>query len=213
MFVEPMLLTEYEKPFDDENYIFEPLLDGHRLQLSFVGSKPTLYTRHFNEVTRQYPELHNVPLREPADVLLDGEVTYVNPLTGAMEYDSLQERYRMKKEPSIREAKRMMPVRFFVFDILYYNGLDLRQKPLLERKRLLEYILEDNAYFRKMLYVEREGSAIFDLVRRSDLEGIACKRKDSIYSEGRQNSWLKVMNEEYGSLPPAVAKEKNRVAE
>jgi DNA ligase-1 len=212
MFVKPMLFTEYDKPFDDENFIFEPLLDGHRLQLSFVGSKATLYTRHFNDVTRQYPELHNVPLREPADILLDGEVTYVNPFTGAIEYESLQERYRLKKEPSIREAKRTKPVQFFVFDILYYNGLDLRQKPLLERKRLLEYVLEDNAYFKKMLYVEKEGAAIFDLVKRSDLEGIACKRKDSTYSEGRQKSWLKVMNEEYGSLPSAAAQKKTCLA-
>jgi len=212
MFVEPMLLTEYEKPFDDDDFIFEPLLDGHRLQLSFVGNKAALYTRHFNEVTRQYPELHNVPLREPADVLLDGEVTYVNPFTGAIEFESLQERYRLKKEPSIREAKRTMPVQFFVFDILYYNGLDLRQTPLLERKRLLEYILEDNAYFKKMLYVEREGAAIFDLVRRSDLEGIACKRKDSIYAEGRRESWLKVMNDDYRSLSMASDQKKTSIA-
>lgn len=213
MFVEPMLLTEYEKPFDDDDFIFEPLLDGHRLQLSFMGSKAALYTRHFNEVTRQYPELHNVPLREPADVLLDGEVTYVNPFTGAIEFESLQERYRLKKEPSIREAKRTKPVQFFVFDILYYNGLDLRQKPLLERKRLLEYILEDNAYFKKMLYVEREGAAIFDLVRRSDLEGIVCKRKDSTYAEGRQESWLKVINDNYKSLSMASDQKKTSIAE
>lgn len=200
MFVEPMLLREYEKAFDDDNFIFEPLIDGQRLQLSFVASKATLYTRHFNEVTRQYPELHNVPLREPADVLLDGEVTYVNPNTGAIEYESLQERFRLKKEPSIRDAKRTKPVQFFVFDILYYNGLDLRQKPLLERKKLLEYILEDNAYFKKMMYVEKQGTAIFDLVKKSDLEGVACKRKDSTYYEGRGESWLKVINSDYGSL-------------
>lgn len=200
MFVKPMLLTEHEKPFDDDNYLFEPIIDGHRLQLSFIGGKPKLYTRHCNEVTRQYPELHNVPLREPADVLFDGEVAYVNPISGAFEFHTLQERYRLKKEPSIRDAKRSNPVLFFVFDLLYYNGVDLRQHPLLERKRLLSYILEDNAYFKKMLYVEKEGSALYELVKSSDLEGVACKRKDSVYSEGRRDSWLKVMNGEYKNL-------------
>ena len=201
MFMKPMLMTEREKPFDDEDYIFEPIIDGHRLQLSFISDRARLYTRHNNDVTRQYPELHNVPLSVPADVVLDGEVAYVNPYTGAAEYGTLQERYRLKKEPRIRDAKKIHPVKFFVFDILYYNGEDLRQTPLLERKKLLNYILEDNAYYKKMLFVEREGKALFDLVKRSDLEGVACKRKDSVYSEGRAESWLKVRNEEYGALP------------
>lgn len=194
MFVEPMLLMEHDKPFDDENFIFEPLINGHRLQLSFIRSKATLYTRYRNEVTRQYPELHNVPLGEPADVILDGEVAYVNPDTGVIDFHSLQERFRMKKEARIREAKKTMPVQFFVFDLLFYNGMDLRQKPLLERKKLLDTILEDNAFFKKMLYVENEGTAIFDYVKSSALEGIACKRKDSIYCEGREQSWLKIIN-------------------
>lgn len=68
--------------------------------------------------------------------------------------------------------------------------------------------MEDNAYFKKMLYVEREGAAIFDLVRRSDLEGIACKRKDSTYAEGRQESWLKVINDDYKSLSMASDQKK-----
>lgn len=201
MFMKPMLMTEREKPFDDEAYIFEPIIDGHRLQLSFISNRARLYTRHYNDVTRQYPELHNVPLSVPADVVLDGEVAYVNPNTGAVEYGTLQERYRLKKEPRIRDAKKIHPVKFFVFDILYFNGEDLRQTPLLERKKLLNSILEDNAYYKKMLFVEREGIALFDFVKRSDLEGLACKLKDSVYAEGRAESWLKVRNEEYGALP------------
>ncbi|WP_169084817.1 hypothetical protein [Paenibacillus sp. PL91] len=203
MFMKPMLMTRYEKPFDDENYIFEPIIDGHRLQLSFMASKAKLYTRHFNEITQQYPELHNVPLRKPADVVLDGEVAYVNPHTGAIEFDTLQERFRLKKQPRIRDARHTTPVKFFVFDILFYNGVDLRDTPLLERKRLLNVILEDNAYYKKMLFVDTNGRALFDLVKRSDLEGVACKRKDSVYAEGRGDSWLKVKNDEYGILPMA----------
>ncbi|WP_138753176.1 ATP-dependent DNA ligase [Paenibacillus sinopodophylli] len=200
MFMKPMLMTEHAKPFDDDNYIFEPIIDGHRLQLSFIQNKPKLYTRHFNDVTRQYPELHNVPLREPADVLLDGEVAYVNPDTGAFEFQTLQTRYRMRKEPAIREAKRTNPVQFFIFDLLYYNGVDLRPYPLLERKKLLNRILEDNHYFKKMFYMERNGSALFDLVTHCDGEGVACKRKDSVYSYGKQGGWLQVLSEDYKSL-------------
>ncbi|CAM4349236.1 ATP-dependent DNA ligase [Paenibacillus alkaliterrae] len=200
MFMKPMLMTEREEPFDDERFIFEPIIDGHRLQLSFIAGKAKLYTRHFNDVTRQYPELHNVPLREPADVVLDGEVAYVNPVTGAIEFVTLIERYRMKKEPCIREAKTRFPVIFFVFDILHYNGVDLRQKPLLERKRMLGELLENNAYYKKMLFVDGEGTSLFHLVKRTELEGVACKRKDSLYFEGKTENWLKVLNADYVNL-------------
>jgi DNA ligase-1 len=194
MFMKPMLMTELEKPFDDPDFIFEPMIEGQRLQLSFLGNKAKLYSRHFNDLTRQYPELHNVPLREPADVVLDGEVAYVDPLTGIVDFGRLQERYRLNKEPRIRDAKRMYPVKFFVFDILYYNGMDLRATPLHERKMLLNQVLEDNAFYTKMLFVDTEGIFLFNLVQRFGLEGIACKRKDSLYEEGRTSSWIKIRN-------------------
>lgn len=213
MFMKPMLMTEREKPFDDERYLFEPIIDGHRLQLSFVANKTKLYTRHFYDVTRQYPELHNVPLKEPADIVLDGEVAYVNPDTGAIEFDTLLERYKMKKDARIRDGKAMYPVIYFVFDILHYNGVDVRQQPLLERKKLLNDILEDNAYFKKMLFVEGEGKVLFDLVKRSELEGVACKRKDSLYFEGRSDSWLKVVNAEYADLHMSAIRKGVKAAE
>lgn len=55
MFMAPMLMSKHEEPFDDSEYIFEPMIDGHRLLLSFIGSKARLYTKHHNDVTRQYP--------------------------------------------------------------------------------------------------------------------------------------------------------------
>lgn len=213
MFLKPMLMTEHEMPFDDEDYIFEPVINGHRLQLSFIANRTRLYTRHYNEVTRQYPELHNVPLSEPADVVLDGEVAYVDPYTGVIDYGTLQERYRLTKEPRIRDAKHVHPVTFFVFDILYYNGADLRQTTLFERKKLLNHILEDNAYYKKMLFVEREGVALFDLVKQFDLEGVACKRKDSVYAEGRTDSWLRIKNREYSALSMKAGRKEARTSD
>lgn len=197
MFVKPMLMTEHKEPFDDERYLFEPMIDGHRLQLSFIANKATLYTRHCNDVTRQYPELHNVPLAEPADIILDGEVACFNPDTGYMEFDTLINRYKMKKDSRIHDAKKVIPVSYYVFDILYYNGKDLRDTPLLERKRLLDATLEENAYFKKLQFIEGKGQALFDFVKRLELEGVSCKRKDSLYAEGKTGGWLQVRNREY----------------
>lgn len=55
MFVSPMPLVERDTPFDDERYIFEPKIDGHRLLLSMENGIARLYTRHNHEVTSRYP--------------------------------------------------------------------------------------------------------------------------------------------------------------
>lgn len=200
MFLKPMQMTERKLPFDDERYLFEPLIDGHRLQLSFIGNKARLYTRHHNDVSKQYPELLNVPAIQPADFVLDGEVAYINPATGEAEFKTLIERFRLRKEPAIRDAKRLMPVHFFVFDVLYYNGVDMRSKPLAERKQLLQQIVENNAYYEQLPYVDGAGKALFDFVKQSGMEGIACKRKDSLYVAGDSGSWFKVKNPYYNDL-------------
>lgn len=192
MFIQPMLMTEREGPFTDDHYWFEPMVDGQRLQLHMFAGKVALLTRHGNDATAQYPELHNVPLSWPADVVLDGEATCLDPETGRADYARLQERFRMKGAPRIREARKTMPVVYFVFDILMYNGIDLRDLPLVSRRKLLETLLEDNHYYRKMKHWERDGHAVYEAAARLGLEGIAGKHKFSRYVEGRSDSWLRI---------------------
>ncbi len=79
-----------------------------------------MYTRHGNEVTRQHPELHDVPTS--SDFVLDGEVACVNPVTGAFEFESVMERFKLAKEARITEAARTRPVYFFAFDVLGVAG-------------------------------------------------------------------------------------------
>jgi len=57
MFISPMLLETVQAAFSDDNYIYEPKIDGHRLILSHINGQTRLYTRHNNDCTRQYPEL------------------------------------------------------------------------------------------------------------------------------------------------------------
>jgi ATP-dependent DNA ligase len=192
MLMKPMLFAERAEPFDDGRYLYEPLIDGHRLLLTVEGGRTRLLSRHGYDVTRQYPELHRVPLRKPVDAVLDGEVAYVNPATGRAEFDTLQRRYRMTRFSQILDGKKEFPVTYFVFDMLRYNNIDLRDKPLAFRKMLLRRILDDNAHFKVLGYAEREGRKMCRLAERAGLEGIACKRKDSRYEEGPGDGWLKI---------------------
>jgi len=197
MFIAPMLAEKREKPFDDDRYIFEPKIDGHRLILSMQNGVVRLYTRHGNEVTRQYPELHNVPIEDGSDVVLDGEVAYMDPETGAIEFEGIMERFRLKKPLSIREASIKRPVHYFVFDIMRYKGENVRSWPLTERKALLNEVLEDNRYYSRTLAVDGAGTALFEAILGKELEGIVAKRKDSPYVSRRDPNWLKIINYKY----------------
>lgn len=197
MFLSPMLLVKREEPFDDERYLFEPKIDGHRLILSMENGIVRLFTRHKNEVTSQYPELHNVPIEDNSDVVLDGEVACINPETGSIEFEMVMERFMMKKQFTIREAVVRQPVHFFVFDILRYKGEDLRSLPLLERKKILEQVLSVNNFISPLMRINDTGVSLFDAIQLKKLEGIVAKKKCSKYVGRRDANWIKIINYTY----------------
>jgi DNA ligase-1 len=197
MFLPPMLLEKRENPFDDERYLFEPKIDGHRLILSMENGDVRLFTRHNYEVTMQYPELHNVSIEDNSDVVLDGEVACLNPESGSIEFEMIMERFMLKKPIRIQEAVIRQPVHFFVFDILRYKGEDLRGRPLIERKMLLEQVLSANNFISSIMKVEDTGVSLFEAIREKKLEGIVAKKKNSKYVGRRDASWIKIINYTY----------------
>lgn len=199
LFIKPMLLEKCEKPFDDERFIYQPKIDGHRLILSRISDQVRLYTRHNNDITRQYPELHNIPIDGDVDIVLDGEVARMDE-TGWIDFELIMERFHLKKDPWILQALQTRPVIYYVFDILHYNGEDVRGWPLTERLALLTSILKPNSYFSSVLSVEGDGSALFYVIKSHKLEGIVAKRKDSRYEGRRSSNWLKIINYEYADV-------------
>jgi DNA ligase-1 len=200
MFITPMLLEEREQPFDDERYIFEPKIAGHRLILSMESGHVRLFTRYNNDVTSQYPELHNVPIEDNSDVVLDGEVACINPETESVDFELIKERFMLKKPMSIMEAAVRQPVHFFVFDILRYKGEDLRDRSLMERKMLLERVLSSNNFISPLMRIEGTGISLFEAIREKKLEGIVAKKKNSKYVSRRDPSWVKIINYTYAEV-------------
>lgn len=194
MFWPPMLAEKRDDPFDDERYMFEPKIDGHRLILSMHNGIVQLYTRRGIDVTRQYPELHRVPIADNSDVVLDGEVACFNRETGKFDFELVMERYQARGPLNIQMGSVGNPAHYFVFDMMRYKGEDLRARPLAERKALLEKVLTDNAHFSRLLTVDGTGIALFRAIRAKNLEGIVAKRKDSVYTRGRSDSWLSIIN-------------------
>ncbi|MEJ8548136.1 RNA ligase family protein [Brevibacillus borstelensis] len=184
-----MLLEQTDKPFSDGRYIFEPKIDGHRLILSRRGGVTKLYTRHNNDVTEKYPEL----ITDGPDITLDGELVVMDPDTGIPDFELTMARFQSKKS--------LLQVSYVVFDILHFDGSDLRSLPLLERKTILDQAIEDTPVISKIAHIDGRGEDLFDWVLERKMEGIVAKRKDSVYATGkRSDSWLKVINYAYADV-------------
>lgn len=194
MFISPMLLATAPGPFSDSRYIFEPKVDGHRLEFSQQNGVIRLYTRHSNDCTMQYPELY-VPFLD--DIILDGEVACVDPNTGISDFESVMSRFKARKTDKIKRLTQTMPVTFVIFDILMYKGKDLSRIPLIERKKILSSINLPGPSFGVVPFIEGAGEELFSQIEAWGMEGMVGKRMNSQYVSRRSESWQKVINWTY----------------
>jgi bifunctional non-homologous end joining protein LigD len=188
--IQPMLATLAEHPFSDPGWLFEIKWDGVRALAWIEGAAVTLRSRNNVDITSRYPELAALPKVFAASrAILDGEIVALNA-HGHSDFQRLQERMHVRApgEKQLRET----PVVYFVFDLLYCGGYDLRGAPLLERKQLLERLLHASLRFRYSDHQLEQGKELFDLAKESGLEGIVAKRTDSAYVGDRSANWAKL---------------------
>lgn len=198
--MKPMLPQLYDRPFDDDRYIFEPKIDGQRLLIVIRKGIVRLVNRYGIDVTRQYPELCRVPVASNADLVLDGVAAFFDDASGSFSPDALRERLRLKKDIDIRLASEGSPVRYFAFDLLEQNGDDLRGRPLRERRQRLEEALDDNRLFNRLFALEGRGQGLYEAIQSEGVEGIVAKRLDSAYEAGRGANWLAVRKYRYADV-------------
>ncbi|AZK44964.1 ATP-dependent DNA ligase [Paenibacillus lentus] len=199
MFISPMLLATASGPFSDPCFIFEPKIDGHRLIFSQQDGVVRLYTRHNNDCTRQYPEIACALL--PHDIVLDGEIACVDPVTGVSDFEAIMSRFQAKRADKIARLSTTLPAYYAAFDILRYKGKDMRKLPLIERKAILADMALPNANMSAVPYVEGAGEALFAQIQARGMEGVVGKRRDSIYDAGRRSDhWRKVINWSYAEV-------------
>ncbi|WP_334312687.1 ATP-dependent DNA ligase [Brevibacillus sp. AG] len=155
-FIYPMLLEQLDQPFSDGRYIYEPKIDGHRLILMRSNGKTQLYTRHNNEVTDRYPEL----ITDGPDIVLDGELVVIDPDTGIPDFELTMQRFQSKRS--------RLPISYVVFDILHYDGADLRGLTLMERKAVLDRAILDTPTMSKIAYIDGRGEDLWDAIVARD---------------------------------------------
>lgn len=187
----PMLSSSAERPFDDEQWLFEPKWDGVRA-LAACTDETLLVSRKGRNITATYPELGRLHERLVAlDAILDGEIAAT--VNGRPSFEHLQARINLTEAREIERAVAKIPVSFFAFDLVYLDGKSLVPMPLRERKRLLDELVVPSEVVQVTTYVEGEGIALAQATRAQRLEGIVAKKLASPYRPGkRTREWLKI---------------------
>jgi bifunctional non-homologous end joining protein LigD len=184
-----MRLSRRSEPFDSDLFIYELKIDGFRALAHIHNGRGELVSRNGNTF-RGFAELA-AWIAEHLSVesaVIDGEIC-------CLDEDG---------RPNFRDLLfRRRQAIFIAFDLLYLNGKDLRAHPLMERKAMLKRLIRrKRARMFYLDHVESDGCLLFEQVRKMDLEGIVCKRKDSPYkvTEKPSRHWIKVKNSRYSQL-------------
>jgi bifunctional non-homologous end joining protein LigD len=180
--VKPLELARRVERFDDSQWIFELKHDGFRALAYVADGQCRLVSRRGNDY-KSFDRLRDAMAHEShaKNAILDGEIVCLDA-PGRSQFKELL-------------FRRGNPC-FYAFDLLWLNGRDLRQRPLLECKRLLRRLIRRTA--KHILYVHHvktHGRELLNMVCSLDLEGIVAKRKDAPYSQPIR--WVKVKNRAY----------------
>lgn len=165
-----------------KEYIYEIKYDGYRIVAYLDNEKVTLKTRNDKDYTSKFSSIANSLKKLNKTMILDGEIV-VFDFEGRSDFNLLQESIKKNKKDFI----------YVVFDILALDGKDLREKPLSNRKIILEENIKNsdkNIIYSE--YVKNNGKKVFSYAKKNKLEGIVAKKIDSIYNSKRDGDWLKI---------------------
>jgi bifunctional non-homologous end joining protein LigD len=182
-FVPPQLCRSVERPPEGSGWIHEIKFDGYRIQARVAGGKIMLKTRKGLDWTKRFGVVAKA-FEDLPDCIIDGEIVALDD-HGAPDFAALQAALSEDKTENLA---------FFAFDLLFLDGEDWREQPLLARKERLAALLRDDADGVTLRYVEHfesGGEAVLKSACRLSLEGIVSKRADAPYVSGRSDGWTK----------------------
>jgi len=183
-FVAPQLCKLVSRPPVGHEWVHEIKLDGYRMQLRVADAKAVLRTRKGLDWTDKFADIAEAANRLP-DCIIDGEVVALDQ-NGVPDFATLQ--------AALSEG-RSEDLIYFVFDLLYAGGEDLRRLPLGERKERLRALLNRSAHAEKHIqfveHLAQPGDAVLQSACRLNLEGIISKQVAAPYQSARTNTWLK----------------------
>lgn len=201
VYVEPKLDgTRVQIHYSTNNLFSELDSQSANQQVMFEEEKPSIwvktYTRNLDENTAQFPELLQIKDEIDAEsVILDAEAVGYDPETKKLL--PFQMTITRKRKHGVAEATKNIPLRFFVFDIMYLNGVSLINRPLSERRKILEKVLKPKSILSLNSQIETDNPSEIRQYHAKQLsaglEGVLVKKVSGIYQPGRSGfNWVKL---------------------
>lgn len=196
--------------------IIQPKYDGLRAQLHYRregfahGGKIRIFSRNMEPLTEMFPDLEAVFAAQDLDsIILDGEVIGYDETTQS--FLPFQETSQRRRKHDVAETSQSIPIKYFMFDLLYLNGKDLTLTPLAERLQKLHAI----KFIDPLHKLEFTESPTFDDGAKLEryfrdqldkgLEGIIAKAPNSVYSPGKRGfDWIKLKANTFSDLKDTV---------
>src|SRR2546421_356134 len=185
--IDPMLATLTKERFSDPDWIFEHKLDGERCLAFKEGPTARLLSRSQQHLNNTYPEVADALGANEHDVVIDGEIVAFDGKRTS--FEKLQGRIGIKDPDAARRTG--IAVFYYVFDLMYLDGFDVRPVALIRRKSLLPRAVAFHSSVRFLEHRNREGEALYRDACREGLEGLIAKRRESHYVGLRSLAWLK----------------------
>lgn len=181
--IKPQLATLVKEVPQGEGWLHEIKYDGYRILCRLEDGDVRLISRNGLDWTLRFQSLADAAKNLPVkNGWFDGEVVVQKP-DGSTSFQALQNVLNEGEEGGLS---------YFLFDVPFCNGRDLRDTPLVERKKLLEKLVPREGAIRYSDHVEGNGETVFDHACSHELEGILSKRRDSKYHGARTRDWVKV---------------------
>jgi len=189
---EPMLAETREQPFSKPGWLFELKLDGYRVRAAREADEARLVTRNGHDIAAAFPEIEQALAALPYEgFIVDGELV-VPDEAGRPSFQRLQNRAKVSRPLDVRRGAVETPASLYVFDLLAFEGYDVRPLPLEKRKTLLEQIVPGVGPIKYLSHFAKNGEALYEQVVKMGLEGMVAKKADSTYRAGRSPNWLKI---------------------
>lgn len=192
-FIKPQLATLKPKAPTGERWVHEIKFDGYRVQVHVENKRVTVFTRNGLDWTHRF---HPVATHFALPIergIFDGEVVVIHE--GRTNFSELQ---------ADLAAGRHDRMSLYLFDLPYFEGFDLRESPLLERKRVLNELFDEARIKPPLFYSEHfemSGAEMLAHACKLNWEGIISKRIDAPYRSERTGSWLKVKCAQRAKFP------------
>ncbi|MGO4886504.1 non-homologous end-joining DNA ligase [Anaerobacillus sp. MEB173] len=200
----PMVPTLVEQIPTGNEWVYEVKFDGYRCLLYWSGEQVHMMSRNLHRLDHLFPEvIQSLSSLQGSHtklmpMMLDGELCILDSADKA-NFEEIQIRGRLKNELKIEQASKQTPAQFLAFDVLMIAGVDMKNKPLEERKQHLEQLFSqlNHKRFPALQFIESETnhSSIWNRVKKADGEGIIAKKKTSLWLPGtRTKEWVKIKN-------------------